>query len=115
MNHTITLPFPISANRYWRSYRGRVVVSAEATTYKTAVRWCCIEQGVQEPLTGDVALTLDFYRPTKRVDLDNMQKILLDAIQGFAYLDDKQIIEIHARRFDDRANPRVEVCVSEVQ
>lgn len=31
-----------------------------------------------------------------------------------AYFDDSQIVEIHARRFDDKANPRVEVRIEVV-
>ena len=30
---SFTLPYPPSANRYWRSYRGRVVKSEEARRY----------------------------------------------------------------------------------
>jgi Holliday junction resolvase RusA-like endonuclease len=39
----------------------------------------------------------------------------LDNLQGIAYVNDRQIVEIHARRFDDKANPRVEVIIEEVQ
>lgn len=106
----ITLPWPPSANRYWRIFRGRAVKSADATAYKKAVAEVC--DGMTECF-GDVIIRLDFFRPRKSGDLDNRIKILLDAMQGTAYKDDKQIVEIHARRFDDKANPRVEVRIQE--
>lgn len=106
----LTLPFPVSANRYWRSYRGRMVRSAEANAYKQEVGWLCQAAGVQ-PLTGDVCVTFDFYRAAKRGDTDNFLKITIDALIGYAYADDRQIVEIHATRHDDKANPRVEVTI----
>lgn len=109
----LTLPFPPSANRYWRNYHGRMVRSAEAEAYIAAVGWHCNAAGVQ-PLTGNVCLIMDFYRPSKRMDLDNMFKILGDALQGFAYENDKQIVEIHAMRHDDKDEPRVEVLIQPV-
>lgn len=54
---TITLPMPVSANRYWRTFRGRMVVSAEAKAYKEQAGWLARAAGA-ELLTGDVALTV---------------------------------------------------------
>ena len=108
---TITLPPPVSANRYWRNFRGRMVVSAEAKAYKEQVAWIARAAGM-ELLTGDVSVTMKVYRPAKRGDIDNAAKILLDSLNGIAYSDDSQIVEIHAYRYDDKANPRVEVEVT---
>lgn len=106
----ITLPFPPSANRYWRIFRGRAVKGKDAMEYKAAVNNLCADF---RACIGDVIVRLDFYRPRKSGDLDNRIKILLDALQGSVYVDDKQIVEIHARRFDDKKNPRVEVRIQE--
>lgn len=105
MMHMV-LPYPPSANRYWRTFRGRTVVSAEAKAYKKDVSLKgCI------PFDGPVALTVRLYRPQKSGDLDNRLKVLCDALNGHAWHDDKQVEEIHAYRYDDKANPRVEVEV----
>jgi len=37
-------------------------------------------------------------RPTKRPDLDNIVKLVLDGLNGVAYHDDAQIVAIHASR-----------------
>lgn len=109
----IELPFPPSANRYWRNFRGRIVKSDEARQYQTNARWIARCAGMHEPITGKVAISLRVYRPAQRGDLDNRIKVLLDALQGVAYEDDKQIVELHAYQNDDKANPRVEVEVTE--
>lgn len=109
----LTLPFPVSANRYWRANRGRVHRSAEAVAYKEQVGWLCAAAGV-EPLRGDVRVSFDFYRPARRGDTDNFLKIAIDSLIGFAYIDDSQIVEIHAMRHEGKDDPRVEVAITEV-
>lgn len=106
------LPYPPSANNYWRSIvingRGRVVVSREAKAFKKAVS--AVMAGVS-PLTGPVALTATFYRPRKQGDLDNLLKVTCDALKGICYHDDEQIVQITAHRKEDKENPRVEISV----
>lgn len=110
----ITLPTPPSANRYWRTYRGRTVVSEDAKIYKTTVGWLA-RAAVTEPLRGDVSVTLNWHRPARRGDLDNVAKVTLDALQGIVYDNDSQIVELHAYRHDDKDNPRMVVRVAEVR
>lgn len=47
--------------------------------------------------TGDI-------KPTVKPDIDNIVKIVLDGLNGVAFTDDKQVIEIQAQKcyvFDD--------------
>lgn len=108
----LTLPVPPSANRYWRHDRGNIHRSNEAEAYRHTVGWQCNVEGVR-PLTGNVCISIDVYRPAKRGDLDNYLKVAIDSLIGFAYLDDKQIVEIHAMRHDDKDDPRLIVSISE--
>ena len=101
----LTLPVPPSANKCWEYGGGRVRTSKEALAYKQAVRLLVRE----DLIPGNVALNVSVYRPAKRGDLDNYLKVMLDALQGVLYTDDKQITEIHAFRYDDKDNPRVEL------
>lgn len=105
-----TLPYPPSANRYWRMARGHIHKSNEARDYQRNAAMCALAAGVR-PLDGNVSVTLSVFRPAKRGDLDNTQKVLLDALKGVAYHDDAQVTEIHAKRFEDKENPRVEVIL----
>jgi crossover junction endodeoxyribonuclease RusA len=109
----LTLPIPISANRYWRNFRGRMVISAEAKAYKAEVGWLARAAGAQL-MDGDLSLTMIVYRPAKRGDLDNYTKILADSLQGIVYSNDSQIVRLVAERHDDKHNPRVEVEVLQV-
>lgn len=107
----LTVPYPPSANVYWRVARNMVYVSKEAKAYKDEVRLTNLRT---KPLQGPVRLTAMVYRPRKAGDLMNREKVLCDALQGVAYVDDKQIIEAHFFLFDDKKNPRVDVTVEEV-
>ena len=107
-----TLSMPPSANRLWRmDKRGFMRKSAEAIAYYELAGFEAIKQGA-EITDREIAITLKVYRARKSGDLDNRIKPLLDALQGVAFYDDKQIVEIHAFRFDDKHNPRVEVMIT---
>lgn len=109
----IVLDYPPSTNRYWRNYKGRMVRSDEANRYKHSVGMLCTTAGLS-PSEGEMVVTLRLYRPAKRGDLDNRIKVCLDALQGYAYHDDSQIVELHAYRYDDKGCPRVEVEVGAI-
>jgi len=106
---SLTLPYPPSTNRYWRTNKkGHVYVSPEAKRYKTEVGWLVRAAGV-DPLEGDIFITARVYRPQRSGDLSNRQKVLEDALQGYAYEDDKQIAGYYFTRHEDKRNPRVEI------
>lgn len=108
------LPIPPSANRYWRNYGGRVVVSDEARAYKGRAGWLAKEVGCY-PLAGPVGIVLHVRRARRAGDLDNSIKVLVDSLRGVAFEDDSQIVELHAYRGDNPADPRVEVCIWEIE
>lgn len=97
------LPYPISSNRYWRNFRGLMVVSIEARAYKKQVKWAFSALGI-EPATGDVSLSIKLHpKLTKTgaasrtlIDLDNALKVAFDALQGVLYVDDKQVKKLTA-------------------
>ena len=53
-------------------------------------------------------------RPTKKPDIDNICKIILDSLNGLAYDDDKQIVDCWVEKWYGE-EPRVEVTLSEVE
>lgn len=61
------------------------------------------------------ALMLDgTIRPTKKPDMDNVVKIIADALNQVAYRDDTQIVDCQCRKFYSE-NPRVEVSIRTVE
>lgn len=134
---TLVLPYPVSANRYWRTYipkghRNAVtVVSGEAKKYKLAVQKTALEAGIVQPIEGRISIAYQLYpnRPKdwfKRmtrdpmhwddtvqcIDLDNAQKVLFDAMKGVVFVDDDRVFRIVGERVaPDEFGARVEVMV----
>ena len=52
-------------------------------------------------------------RPTVKPDCDNIAKICLDALNGIAYYDDKQIVELSVKKYYSK-EPRVEIEIEEL-
>lgn len=109
---TFTLPFPPLLNDYWKNWRGRIVVSREGKRYRLGALVRAKSQGAHV-LTGEVCVSLTFYRKARRGDMDGGLKCLLDSLQGVAYANDSQIRELHALQLEDKANPRVQIAVTE--
>lgn len=134
---TLVLPYPVSANRYWRTYQPKghrvpvTVVSREAQTYKAAVQKMALEAGIGSPVEGRIAVSYtlyprrpkDWFRRMTRdpvhwddsvqcIDLDNAQKVMFDALKGIAFVDDDMIFRINGQRAEpDEMGPRVEVRI----
>lgn len=51
-------------------------------------------------------------RPTKKPDLDNLAKSVLDGLNGVVYLDDAQLVSLHITKVYDH-NPGVDIMVRE--
>lgn len=109
----LTLPYPPSLNNLYATVRGHRVLSARGRDFESDVLAVCFQMRVR-PLSGDVRLSFTAYRPRQVGDLDNLIKIIQDSLKGSAWHDDKQVVEIHAYRKDDKDNPRVEIEISEV-
>lgn len=48
---------------------------------------------------------------TKHLDLDNICKIVLDALNSICYVDDKQVVVINSCKFWTQETPRVEIYI----
>ncbi len=94
---------PPSANRWWRMWRGRMVLSDEARAYKQYVANAALGKRYRPiPKPAPVRLHVVWNRGRKSGDLDKRLGVLLDALQGIAYDSDAQIVEIHAERVDSK-------------
>lgn len=134
---SLSLPYPVSSNRYWRSFsqknRATVVLSPEAKAYKEEVGLRAKVAGIRNPIIGRVALKIRLYptRPedaearirkhgaawdatVKCIDLDNSLKVLIDSLKGIAYVDDDQVWSINAERMTPDGPGRVEIEIQEI-
>jgi len=128
----LVLPYPISANRYWRTFMPKgfkapvTTVSPEAKSYKAQVAHMCKVAGIKQPISGRVEIDIKLFpkRPqdyAKRMqknpdswdddvqclDLDNANKVLFDAIKGIAIIDDKWIRRLTSERMEPDGEARV--------
>lgn len=111
---TLTLPYPPSVNHYLGHTRnGHMYRTQAARDYKEMVGSILYDLEV-DPLQGLLCVTITAYRPRKAGDIDGILKVSLDAMNKLAYEDDKQIIELHVFRRDDKHNPRLEITIKEV-
>lgn len=96
----IELPFPPSANSYWRRNGNRYFISTKGTAYrKYVIEHCKIYYGF---FSADERLSMivDVYPPDRRKrDLGNLDKCLADSLQhAGVYPDDYQIDELTYKR-----------------
>ena len=85
----------------------RFIKSAKALSF---VRTFQTQLPVQDPLLEDnLSVTMTIYYASRRPDLD--ESVVLDAMQGFVYKNDRQIKEKHVFWGLDKENPRVEVAI----
>lgn len=110
---TLTLPVPPSGNRMWRHYGKKVVLSSVVENYYVAVRVAGLQARLKDPLEGPLRVTVRWFRGRQAGDLDNRLKVLMDSLQGVAYVSDAQVFEIHA--FKDDSQPRKPRCEVKVE
>lgn len=131
----LTLPYPVSANRYWKAVTipGRTMMapSKEAKAYKAEVAKIAHAAGLAAPMACRVEMWLRLYpaRPqdwarrtrldpagwdddVRCIDLGNAEKVLGDALQGIVYVDDRWIWKQHKERMEpDASGARVELAI----
>ena len=134
----LVLPYPISANRYWGermvpAAKGRPgfvqrYITPEARAYREQVAASARAAGVLQPFPGRVFVGLQLYphRPqdwatrmrklgeawddsVQCIDLDNARKVLLDALNGVAFVDDGRIWRDAGERMEPDGQARVVV------
>lgn len=87
--------------------RTAVIKSQKARDYVDSVR----KQVKQLPklLEGELEVRMTIYYASHRPDLD--ESVILDALQGLVYKNDRQVREKHVSHAIDKLNPRVVIEV----
>ena len=141
----LVLPYPISANRLWatrvipkkgpKPAMAITYVTPEGEAYKAQVLAAARAAGITVPIAGRVQIDIRLYpaRPldwatrqrklgnawddgVRSIDLDNANKVLLDALKGVAMDDDKWVRRIISERMEpDEHGARVVVRVMALQ
>lgn len=116
MNHRRTLVLyedPVAKPRPRVTRTGHAYTPTHAMEAERRLRQAWVGEHGAAPLAGPVSLDLEVWlrmpgsvpkkhrataRPVKRPDLDNFAKTVLDALNGVAWLDDAQVVEITCRK-----------------
>lgn len=114
MRYEFILPYPPSVNHYLNHSMRGMYRTVEANAYRETVGWMLRAKGVN-PLHNKLIVTIRAFRPRKAGDIDGILKVSLDAMNKLAYDDDKQIVELHVYRDDDKKNPRLEIEIQEIE
>lgn len=77
------------------------------------------------PASTPLSMELDFYMrrpksvkreyPTVKPDIDNCVKLVEDALQGFLFDNDSQVVSLTARKRYSEGLPRIEIRVREIE
>jgi len=90
----------------------RFIKSKKALSYADAFKHQAGEidiAGTNDLISGDVRVTMHIYYASRRPDLD--ESLILDLLQGVAYVNDRQVKEKHIYWGLDKENPRSEITV----
>ena len=93
--------------------------SAEYTEFKKELGYFALRaMNGREPLKGEIFLRAEFYKkrpknPASRNwgDLDNHVKAVMDSLNGICFVDDRQVVEIHATK--QYGEPHIEIELEE--
>jgi Holliday junction resolvase RusA-like endonuclease len=109
------LPYPPSINHYWRRVGPRTLISREGRRFRESVMATLAALRIQ-PIAGQLAVQVQIYPPdSRRRDIDNVQKALLDAMQhGGAYRDDSQIVRLSIEKCEPVAGGKTIVQIERV-
>ncbi len=89
----------------------RVIKSAKALGYADAFQRQVSGFNIK-PLEGDVRVTMHIWYASRRPDLD--ESLILDLLQGVAYLNDRQVKEKMIYWHLDPQEPRTSVLVEQI-
>lgn len=110
----LSLPFPPSANRLWRHWQGRTLLSREGRQYREQVAREWLAARAQGFGRAKLRVSIVAWMPdARRRDLDNLLKASGDAMmRAGAFADDSQIVRLCIERGGiDRTNPRLDVLL----
>lgn len=114
MTRLVHLGKPVPKGRP-RFYGGVAITPRQTRDAERQWRLVALSAAVRPILQDAVSARIVFHMPTRRrVDLDNLAKLVFDALNGIAWDDDARIQQFTVERRYDRENPRTELEYEQV-
>lgn len=109
---------PVSWERAGNAKNGRKYTPEKTRTQQEKVSWMYSLASTprasfaDEFYKGRFAIVVESYVPDLRArDVDNLGKLVMDALNKMAYNDDSQVWDLHSVKFLDKDNPRTRVLL----
>lgn len=134
MQYSVTIPgVPIAKARPRMTKSGHTYTPKKTADYETMIKQAFMIANGTPILEGEIKMRLEFFfpitkstrkrdidvmlagdiRPAKKPDIDNLMKAVCDALNGVAYKDDAQIVDIEVAKYYD-VEPRVDIEITEI-
>jgi len=115
---------PVAKGRPRFTKQGRAYTPKKTKEFETLIRKIARDQYKNGPMKGPLSMHVVFYIKKPKTsklnfpinrnpgDIDNLVKNIADCLNGIAYVDDSQIIDLSAhKRYSD--SPRIIVTISD--
>lgn len=103
---------PLSTNHIYQHVGRRVYMTRDGSKLKRDYQIQLKNQYKGKPIAEDIILFVRLFFGDKRTrDVDNYNKIVLDACSKILWEDDSQIQSITIEKNYDKKNPRVELSI----
>lgn len=103
---------PVSVNAL---YRGRRFLTERGKSTKEDYFYQAKQQYKGAPLDYPIKVEVRvFFRSKATSDIDNVLKATFDSLTGILWKDDRQIMELHAYKLQDKLKPRIEIYLTEL-
>lgn len=105
---------PVSKERP-RVVAGRTFTPTKTKDAEWLIAWAYLAERAGGSMDGSFKVACEFHCGTKRRrDVDNMLKLVLDALNGVAYDDDHQVVEVSAIKVLSAHTPRTIVRIEQL-
>ncbi len=102
----------------YTSFGGKGVrgyMSSQGKDLKDSYAWQAKALYRGKPFNSALHISCTLFFGTKRkADIDNFNKLWLDALTGILWEDDSQIQELNIRKDYDKERPRIELSIKEI-
>ena len=92
-----------------------IIMTKEGKECKKLIQMTVLSQKQKNILKGDILFYVDIIRKGKvSPDIDGLQKILQDSLEGFCYTNDKQIMDLRVRKHLNQGINEVNIKIDNI-
>lgn len=111
---TITVPGVAVPKERPRLGKKHIYTPKQTKSFEKKV-WTYAAIAQVKPIDKPIQIIMDFYLPDhRRIDIDNLIKSILDALNGKAWHDDAQVVCLTARKTMNDSHPRTVITIEKV-